>query len=185
MRLSHVLQVNPGLILILPLNYDILTHSCLYRSLPSTLGYHIHVLLGKIFIILLIVNYPFHQGQGVFIFINLGQHVFLNNIHGVIYDSSVWELNIIDHGAHHWVVIILYRHCSIQSKVSLDHIVSLEVISMLKYNFIVDKLVIGWLLIDQPAIYLHCILNISNSSWIFIIILIFFPLLFDLRFIGL
>ena len=39
----------------------------------------------------------------------------------------------------------------------LDHFVILEVISMLKYDFTVDKTPIVWLLIDRPSIDIYCI----------------------------
>ena len=38
---------------------------------------------------------------------------------------------------------------------------------------------------DKPAIVVHCFFNIRDTSWIFIVILIIFPFLFDLRFICL
>ena len=54
---------------------------------------------------------------------------------------------------------------------------------MLEYKFTVDNPFIGWLFIDKPVIDVHCILNIRDSSCVLNGVLLFFPFLFDLRFI--
>ena len=56
---------------------------------------------------------------------------------------------------------------------------------MLEYNFTADKSLIGWLFIDQYFIGVHYMFNLMDSYLIFVFILIFFPLIFDLRFICL
>ena len=141
--------------------------------LPYILGYHIYVFLGHICTILLIVNDPSHQGQGAAILINLGKKN-RNKICSILSDGSIWELNIIDHGVQHWVVVIFSRNCYIRDNGYMDHFCRLEAISVLEYNFTVDKRFILWLLIDQTAIDVYCVLNIRDSYWFFIVIPLFF-----------